>query len=419
MVDNSWWKYVPIIVIIIFVIVIVIVFIFGPSTYHPRKTGRWSDIQHSTCTNTSGDCKEPGTREVYRDCISNSDSEHGCIDESGNHVYGKEILRIEPCFPLCVSSQWSNSSANQGCQVFSDKKGTILAPDQSCIDQGEYAYVKSTRTCLAGQNEGTNYCLREDGSRAPIGSVEIVLSGCDTIPHCKIGEWTRCPDNPRTDLVPIQTVPGAPCGNIVQIDDVSECRVFDSDNNTWIVSSEDNCIASEKIECIKYAFNWPCSPLPGIYPSYIEEEKLELAPNGDTIRPAYDANQQILVDQGSVVTTPILIAPSIDFSQQPVYFYFVQSNMYPLAGYLLASVEGETGIKIVRYDGVNLYMDHLPQYMSLSDSFDQEGGRTLFSWSATLGFTFWELNHFVPPASNFPIFCFPAPPCITITSYPL
>ena len=416
----KWAKFLPIIIIIVIIVIVIIVLTLGTRTYHPRKAGRWSDIKHSQCTNESGDCTQGGTREVYRECVYHSESESGCIDENGDHVFGKEILRIEPCFPMCIQAEWKDTTVSSDCRVFNDKAGTSLSTDQSCYNDGQYAYKKTTRTCVSNTNQGTNYCIRSDGSRAKVGETEIVVESCDgEIDHCILGEWQRCHTDPRETAVGIRSVPGATCGEIVQSGNNSTCTILNETTGVWETTTDDNCFENDKIECPEFSLNYPCVPHPPSYEATFENMRLQFRTTAtDSFIPVYDANQQIIVDNGGIVEDSIATTFAVA-AQEPITMIMLPSTQGMGRFYLLAHVENETSWKIMRHDGIgNLFMDHLPGNFTDFDSFDDEGIHDLFVFTGPSAGK-WKLNHFIPPATLVDVFCGGGAECLFVDTFPI
>lgn len=180
-------------VLIILIILIILVILLLRSSIDSKDSdfGTWTTTQ-SSCLNNNQGCGVGGTREILRTCTPNPTTGFGCIGSDGQQTFISETSS-EECFTTCFVSDWDNETSST-CQVYSDSAGTILAPSQSCRNNNptEYLFQTVSRTCLPADTTGPNNCVRQDGSLANVGDIEMFQRPCAGVPECYIGKWEAC-----------------------------------------------------------------------------------------------------------------------------------------------------------------------------------------------------------------------------------
>tara|TARA_R110001632_G_scaffold148910_1_gene266152 strand:+ start:97 stop:1647 length:1551 start_codon:yes stop_codon:yes gene_type:complete len=241
------------IILIIVIIAIVLIVYFGRSLYERDNTkfGTWSEFSQSICLNENEVCTVSGKSERRRVCTPNTTTGFGCIDTSGNQTFRPEIVQVD-CSPTCYSSIWSENQ-NEICKVYDDINGTTVASNQSCVNPDQYRYTKVFRTCVAKDGEGSNACIRQNGSVANVGEIDEFLETCETMPECFPGTWQNCTSLSLNNITEQCSLVDTDCGRNVATTTTANCLY-----NGNIVSTSLCFPPDDPGPCPATCFSYPC-----------------------------------------------------------------------------------------------------------------------------------------------------------------
>lgn len=259
--DDRSGTIIAIIVVIVIAIILILVLALNSTFRDESSFGTWSPFQTTTCLNEGQPCTVEGVAQRFRVCTPNPTTGKGCLDSNGKQTFQNEVIRV-PCTPICFTSVWSDITETP-CSVYSDVEGTTLAVDQSCFNNNpqEFTYEKLTRTCVARDLEGTNGCVKQDGSLAVLGEVETILTSCETIPPCFTAEWVPC--GATVQLQAQCDATAANCGRVIADSVQAECQEIIDGVPTVVPIS--NCNPNDNPgPCPADCFNFPCLTWPAV-----------------------------------------------------------------------------------------------------------------------------------------------------------
>jgi len=121
------------------------------------KYGVFTDPITTQCTNASGICTEYGTYQEIKTCIPNPITGLGCLNESGNQVFGT-IVETKTCLTQCINSLLQVEE-NKEVRYLDVRTGLdVNIEDYNCYNENILPYTLKSYQCINKDSTGLDSC---------------------------------------------------------------------------------------------------------------------------------------------------------------------------------------------------------------------------------------------------------------------
>ena len=243
-------------IVLLLIIAVVILYAVFRDTFRPTSDfGQYGPEIKSNCTNSTGNCNDPGTLTVTQNCIPHPVTGRGCQGKDGKQTFSP-LTYTETCKLACQSSYWNPLPTSTMCiPPGIDTPGLNPSPDcdfslpslPSCIPPGIVGKRRTYLQCTPNDENGTNSCIRTESSLYtspagdtglmprsvlyPPGEVITINEPCTdfAIPTC--GDWSFVQPEQQSVVPVTPSMFIAPCTFNLFMPPIEECIVNDSGMN--------------------------------------------------------------------------------------------------------------------------------------------------------------------------------------------